>query len=422
MSYTIRLTGFTLGVSILNVDLYACTGSLDDCTNNSGSCTGSLSGPDSSKYFPLIGYSNIPRSSLNGTYVVVPEGIKTIRVVPSNFNGKDGDPVICVECVENNGDYNNLTIRMPTTPTPTPTTTPTPTPSPTPIPTSTPTNTPNPCSFDANVVYGLPATLAPTAAPTNVPTSVPTNIPTNVPTNLPTNVPTNLPTNVPTAEPTNVPTATPTSLPPTPTPTLVYTTLNNVVSGTTLSEVCDGGATTPTLYFAGASIQIGESLYLNSNLTGPVPAGYYYYPDYNTVYNVTNGSTGAVASTPICPTATPTSTFLGWNFGTQLVENGPLAITLVDDPTTACSNPEYVIGNGTSNTVTWNFTVYGSNITDATAIVSLSSGFRAELTLNAIFYVRQRISGTFYYRRFQLNGSPGDTNVTASPTDVSFSC
>jgi hypothetical protein len=327
-----------------------------------------------------------------------------------------------VECVENNGDYNNLTIRMPTTPTPTPTTTPTPTPSPTPIPTSTPTNTPNPCSFDANVVYGLPATLAPTAAPTNVPTSVPTNIPTNVPTNLPTNVPTNLPTNVPTAEPTNVPTATPTSLPPTPTPTLVYTTLNNVVSGTTLSEVCDGGTTTPTLYFAGASIQIGESLYLNSNLTGPVPAGYYYYPDYNTVYNVTNGSTGAVASTPICPTATPTSTFLGWNFGTQLVENGPLAITLVDDPTTACSNPEYVIGDGTSSTVTWNFTVYGSNITDATAIVLLSSGFRAELTLNAIFYVRQRISGTFYYRRFQLNGSPGDTNVTATPTDVSFSC
>jgi hypothetical protein len=208
----------------------------------------------------------------------------------------------------------------------------------------------------------------------------------------------------------------------TPTPTPINTTLNNVVSGTTLSEVCAGGATTPTLYFAGASIQIGESLYLNSNLTGPVPAGYYYYPDYNTVYNVTNGSTGAVASTPICPTATPISTFLGWNFGTQLVENGPLAITLVDDPTTACSNPEYVIGDGTSNTVTWNFTVYGSNITNATAIVLLSSGFRSELTLNAIFYVRQRISGTFYYRRFQLNGSPGDTNVTATPTDVSFSC
>ena len=161
---------------------------------------------------------------------------------------------------------------------------------------------------------------------------------------------------------------------------------------------------------------------MNSNLTGPVPAGYYYYPDYNTIYNVTNGSTGAVASTPDCPPPTPTSAFLGWDTGTSTVIGGPLAITLVDDPLTACSNPEYVIGNGTSNTVTWNFTVYGSNITDATEIVLLSSGFRSELTNSAIFYVKQRISGTFYYRRFQLNGSPGNTSVTATPTDVSFAC
>jgi len=208
----------------------------------------------------------------------------------------------------------------------------------------------------------------------------------------------------------------------TPTSTPVVTTLSGVLSGTTLSQVCAGGATTPTLYFAGASIQIGESLYLNSNLTGPVPAGYYYYPSYNTVYNVTNGSTGAVASTPVCPTATPTSTFLGWDFSTSTVIGGPLAITLVDDPVTACSNPEYVIGDGTSNTVTWNFTVYGTNITNATAIVLLSSGFRSELVLNSIFYVRQRISGTFHYRRFQLQGSPGDTNVSATPTDISFTC
>ncbi len=206
------------------------------------------------------------------------------------------------------------------------------------------------------------------------------------------------------------------------TPTPVVTTLSGVLSGTTLGEVCAGGATTPTLYFAGASIQIGESLYLNSNLTGPVPAGYYYYPSYNTVYNVTNGSTGAVASTPVCPTATPTSTFLGWDFSTSAVIGGPLAITLVDDPVTACTNPEYVIGDGTSNTVTWNFTVYGTNITNATAIVLLSSGFRSELTLNDIFYVRQRISGTFHYRRFELQGSPEDTNVSALPTDVSFTC
>jgi hypothetical protein len=287
---------------------------------------------------------------------------------------------------------------MPTTPTPTPTTTPTA------VPTATPTNTNTPVPTDTPTPE--PATATPTPSPAPA-TATPSPTPSPAPA---------------TETPTPTPSPAPATETPSPTPTPIITTLNNVVSGTTLSEVCAGGATTPNLYFAGASIQTGESLYLNSNLTGPVPAGYYYYPDYNTVYNVTNGSTGAVASTPICPTATPISTFLGWNFGTQLVENGPLAITLVDDPTYACSNPEYVIGDGTSNTVTWNFTVYGSNITDATAIVLLSSGFRSELTFNAIFYVKQRISGIFYYRRFQLNGSPGDTNVTATPTDVSFSC
>ena len=173
MSYTIRLTGFTLGASILNVDLYACTGSLEDCTRNSGiPCTGSISGSNSdlSKYFPLSGYSNISRASLNGTYVVVSDEIKTIRVVPSEFNGNDDDPVMCVECV----DYNNLTIRMPTTPTPTPTTTPTlvPTATPTNTPTTVPTDTPTPTPSPA------PATYTPTPSPTPTKTNTPTPSPT----------------------------------------------------------------------------------------------------------------------------------------------------------------------------------------------------------------------------------------------------
>ena len=32
MSFTIQLTGFTLGLSILNVDLYGCTGTTSACT------------------------------------------------------------------------------------------------------------------------------------------------------------------------------------------------------------------------------------------------------------------------------------------------------------------------------------------------------------------------------------------------------
>ena len=54
MPYTILLSLDTVGASILNVDLYACTGSLEDCTRHSGiPCSGSISGSNSdlSKYF-----------------------------------------------------------------------------------------------------------------------------------------------------------------------------------------------------------------------------------------------------------------------------------------------------------------------------------------------------------------------------------
>jgi len=213
---------------------------------------------------------------------------------------------------------------------------------------------------------------------------------------------------------------------PTPTPTLAVTTLSNVTSGSTLNQACAGGGNI-TLYFAGASIQIGESLYTNSSLTNPVPAGYYYYPDYNTIYNVTNGSTGAVASTPTCPTPTPFSTFIGYDFETSSLSGTPVAISVsfVDDEgeTFACSAPQYVIGNGTSGTYQWNFTVYGTNINDAIEMVSLSSGFRSELSTDSVIYVRQRISGQFYWRRFQLNGDPStNPNITATPIGSSQAC
>ena len=441
MPYTILLSLDTVGASILNVDLYNCTG---DTLGNVSGCT--ITGNTLTNYTLMSGYSNILKRDFP-KHVIVPDGTYYIKAVPSNLN--NGGCVL--------SDISPIRIQMPTTPTPTPTTTPTA------VPTATPTNTNTPVPTDTPTPEPATATPTPSPAPaTETPTPTPSPAPaTETPTPTPLPCVTSVQFEVDTAGivryidccgNTLYPEfgigpqvindciqngslfqvgasirdisygSTPCSCVITPTPTPIITTLNNVVSGTTLSEVCAGGATTPNLYFAGASIQIGESLYLNSNLTGPVPAGYYYYPDYNTVYNVTNGSTGAVASTPVCPTPTPTSTFLGWNLGTQTVVNGPLAITFVDDPLTACSNPEYVIGDGTSSTVTWNFTVYGSNITDATAIVLLSSGFRSELTLNAIFYVKQKISGTFYYRKFQLNGSPGDTNVTATPTDVSFTC
>ena len=192
MSYIIQISGITMGASILNVDLYNCTG---DTLGNISGCTGNTM----DNYTVMPGYTNIAKRDFP-IYVTVPTGTHFIKVKASNIN--DGGCVL-EEIVP-------VKLQMPATPTPTPTPSPTPTPTPTLVPTATPTIA---CSFDGTVVYGLPATLAPTAAPTNVPTAVPTNIPTNVPTNLPTNVPTAEPTNVPTSVP-----ATPSPATPTPTP------------------------------------------------------------------------------------------------------------------------------------------------------------------------------------------------------------
>jgi hypothetical protein len=59
---------------------------------------------------------------------------------------------------------------------------------------------------------------------------------------------------------------------------------------------------TPTTYYTNCSpIISGCFLYLNSNYTGPVPAGY--YSDGVRVYHVT-GSIGQVTSVTNCPVPT----------------------------------------------------------------------------------------------------------------------
>ena len=211
MSYTILLSLDTVGASILNVDLYNCTG---DTLGNVSGCTGNTL----TNYTVMSGYSNILKRDFP-KYVTVPDGTFYIKAVASNVN--DGGCVL--------SEISPIRVQMPTTPTPTPTTTPTP------VPTSTPTNTPTPsptpivCSFDANVVYGLSGTATPTNVPTATPTGLPptatptglpsTDTPTLPPTTPPTLPPTTPPTLPPTTPPTLPPTATPTGLPPTVTPT-----------------------------------------------------------------------------------------------------------------------------------------------------------------------------------------------------------
>jgi hypothetical protein len=161
MSFTIQLTGFTnLGASILNVDLYGCTGSILQCTGQTIN--------DLTDYFLITGQTNIPRAQINGRYIVVPDGIKTIKVVPTNLN--DGGCVLGT-------DFNYIKINTPVTPTPTPTITPTPTVTSTPTPTPTPTATPVPTDTPTPTPTITPEptfTLTPT--PTVTPTATPSQI------------------------------------------------------------------------------------------------------------------------------------------------------------------------------------------------------------------------------------------------------
>jgi hypothetical protein len=184
MPYNILLSLDTVGASILNVDLYNCTG---DTLGNVSGCT--ITGNTLTNYTPMVGYSNILKRDFP-KYVIVPDGTYYIKVVPSNLN--DGGCVL--------SEINPIRVQMPTTPTPTPTTTPTA------VPTATPTNTNTPVPTDT------PTPEPATATPTNTPVSATA---TPSPTPLPaTATPSPTPTNT-----TAPPSATPTALPPSATPT-----------------------------------------------------------------------------------------------------------------------------------------------------------------------------------------------------------
>ena len=180
MPYTILLSLDTVGASILNVNLYNCTG---DTLGNVSGCT--ITGNTLTNYTLMSGYSNILKRDFP-KHVIVPDGTYYIKAVPSNLN--NGGCVICPEIEVDYDCIKPIRVQMPTTPTPTPTTTPTP------VPTATPTNTNTP--VPTNTPTPEPATVTPTPEPATVTPLPPTATPTALP-----------------------PTATPTALPPTPTST-----------------------------------------------------------------------------------------------------------------------------------------------------------------------------------------------------------
>ena len=343
MSFTIQLTGFTLGASILNVDLYACTGSLSQCTSGSINDTGS--------YFQLAGHTNIPKRELNDRYVVVPDGIKTIKLVPSNLN--DGGCILGT-------DFNFIRLNTPLTPTPTVT------------PTSTPTITPTP-------------TVTPTSTPTLTPT--PTGTPTPTPTV------TSTPTVTPTPTVTSTPTVTPTA-----TSTLFY---NIVGYSSNDATVC----TSPVSSF---SMNGNGTTFCNS--TTFTSSGWYsiasgnYYLSYggniqtisHTIYTNTATVTGGGCST--CPGG-PTGT---------VVSN--LFISLVN-ASSACNGgdvgwftqPLGGILNGTNI----------SDSTTLTKDPSQTNWW-SDLTTNKHFFVAQIISGQIYWIEFVYNNDNTATAINTA--------
>ena len=168
MSFSVRISGVTIGWSILNVNIQACSD-----INGSVGCTTVA--------------TNVPRSGFP-MFVDVPDNTYSVKLVASNINdGEDSNGNLCspspLIIALNNRPTPTPTATPTPTPTPTPTATPTPTVTPTPTPTeitATPTSTPTPtptvtntsdCNFDVEVIV---VTNTPTPTPTETPTETPT--------------------------------------------------------------------------------------------------------------------------------------------------------------------------------------------------------------------------------------------------------
>ncbi len=367
----------TRGSSLLTFDFYGCTG-YDPTKPSTGYTylTGCTLIQEDVSYTTMIDQTKVHLTGL--TFDPISSQIKYVRVEVNNI--ADGNAETALEC---QNLFQNIQITgIPTyTPTPVPAT---PTPTNTPIPpTYTPSPTPTP----------LPATYTPT--PTN--------------------------TYTPTPDPA---TYTPTPDPATYTPTPGPTSINPMVaySGSTgtniFSTLCSSGGTMVTIYYSGVSIQIGEILYTDNTATTPVYGsdgypGYYYVPQYNTIYIVDGSTLGAVTSTAYCPSPTPT---------TGTVINA--VVSLVDGPT-ACSGGDY--GEPPSNDPLidpkfFTLTIYGSNIVNATGIIEIPSFLLGDFIANQEFYVRGRVAPDFYWKKFILDGDPSDGVTTATASGSAVFC
>jgi len=292
---------------------------------------------------------------------------------------------------------------------------PTPTPTPTLTPTNTPTNTNTP---------------TPTLTPTNTSTNTPTPTPTNTPTV--TNTPTTTPTNTVTPTNTNTPTPSASGLSgPNPCQHVAGYTYIAVSSGTTNADACDGisgnfyiryvTGDDDSKFTTGTNLY-NNSVYLQDECGNDLPSGYYYvrtfnsHPEYKdvlwTVGHYTGGCSSCIDSylhgPANCPALTPTT--------------GTVANALVSLVTgqTACDGGDYFEQDGFTPK-TFNFTIYGSNIQNATEIIDIPAFLLADFSINQEFYVSAR-AGTFYWKKFILNGDPSNGATTANSSGNAVLC
>jgi hypothetical protein len=223
------------------------------------------------------------------------------------------------------------------------------------------------------------------------------------------------PTKTPTPTPTYTPTSTPPSLP-------IGSTLISLSSGYTIADACTG--TTQSYYYQTPNPPTipsfgydGKQIYTDPDLLTAAPGNnnrtvYYYSSDYNTVYYVSDSEGRKYDTHTPCPTPTPT---------TGSVVN---AVVSLVDGITACDGGDY--GDAPSynplvDPLFFTLTIYGSNIVNASAIINIPSTLLADFTTNQEFYVRGRSSGTFYWKKFVLDGSPS-AGATATSSGSAVQC
>ena len=171
-------------------------------------------------------------------------------------------------------------------------------------------------------------------------------------------------------------------------------------SGHTKANACTG--TTQLYYYESNFGTNGTKIYTEPTLSDVAPGSpgyivYYYSYDYNTIYYI-NDSEGRKYNNPtdVCPTPTP------------------LTGTVINAIISTVSGQDACDGGDPDLSQFYTLTIYGSNIVNASSIVSLPAEVLAYFSDNQQFWVKARSSGIFYWKKFILNGNVSPTQTSSS--------